>query len=155
MTIKKGWWNEKYLFILSGSLLGTLITIVVMWKYAEKIVFTKQGIKQKNRERGTPLIGFYKKLGKVFIPPIEAVRIPESKTIYQYPNKSELEDQPGIKSDKTYDELFYKYIVEGKMTKAEAFRQAITDFPTIYSLYNRESFTQAMRRRERKQSMTT
>jgi hypothetical protein len=134
--------------------LGLVVAIVVMWRNAEYIVSAKQKIKEKNRERGTPVLGLYKGLRKLFIPPREAALIPERRTVYQYPRKAELQDKPGFKPEPTYDELFYDYIVIRKMTKAEAFNQALIDYPTIYSLYSEKSFTEAMRRREKKQTKT-
>jgi hypothetical protein len=141
-----------FLTSVCSFLLGLVIAIVVMWRNAEYIVAKKQEIKKNNRERGTPLIVWHPRRRKFFMPIKEAALLPEADITFQYPRKAELQDKPGIKSEELYDECFYIYIVTGRMTKAEAFKKAMEDHPTVFSLYELKSFTEAMRRREKQQT---
>jgi hypothetical protein len=132
-----------------GFFFGEIVAVIYMWTNAEKIVATKQNINKKNRERGTPIIGIYRGLRKKFIAPKEAAFIPEKQITIQYPRKADLQDRPGIKSVELYNTCFTAYILEGKMTKAEAFKQAMADYPTVFSLYDEKAFREAMRRKEK------
>jgi hypothetical protein len=147
----EGSMKEIAIFIF-GFLCGLVVAIIQMWRNAEYIVSGKQKIREKNRKRGTPIIGLYTGQKKRFITPKEASIIPENQITFQYPRKAELQDKPGLKSVTLYDGCFNAYMTNSKMTKAEAFKQAMVDYPTTFSLYDQKSFYEAMRRRERAQT---
>lgn len=112
-------------------LLGSILTWVVAWIYAEKIVEVKHSTKEKARKTKKPTLGIYKDQGKLFIPPGEANYIPEKETLFQYPSKAELEAVPGIKTEDIYKQCFRKYVIERKLTNPEAWKQYQEDYKNL------------------------
>lgn len=148
-------------FVL-GMISGMFLVFIWAWRNAERIVKTKQDMKENNRRRGTPLIGLYKNRPKRFTPPQEAALIPESETIFQYPRKADLKRKPwDNQKENLWDYLFDEYIVKRKLNNADAWtmlkqerldRKFGKPIRQLGSLTDRdkEAFYEAMNRRRRK-----
>ena len=139
---------KTYIIFIIGFMVGWWFAALQVWISAESIVAKKQTMIKKLVEARKILLGIYKRQRKRFISPQEAAFVPEDEIIYQYPSKAQLADKPGKEAEPIYDRCFNRYVVNGKMTKAEAFRQAMEDYPNEIQLGDEEAFREAMRRRE-------
>lgn len=148
-------------FIL-GVISGALLVFIWAWRNAERIVKTKQDMKENDRRRGTPLIGLYKNRSKRFTPPQEAALIPESETVFQYPRKADLKRKPwDNQKENLWDYLFDEYVTKRRLENADAwamlkqerldriFGKPIRQFGSLTDK-DKEAFYEAMNRRRRK-----
>lgn len=144
-----------------GTIFGAFLTSIVAWVYAERIVATKQEVKERARKNGKPSAGIYKRQSKVLIPPGEANFIPEAETFFQYPRKAELEEKPGQKNEEIYDACFREYKINRRLSKAEAWKQYKIDYAHLLPKSNpnekkldlskyKNQFSSAWDRRENK-----
>lgn len=145
-----------------GTMFGAIISALVAWVTAERIVMHKQKMKENDRRRGTPLIGLYKNRSKRFTHPQEAALIPESETVFQYPRKADLKRKPwDNQKENLWAYLFDEYIAKRRLDNADAwamlkqerldrkFGKPIRQLGSLTDK-DKEAFYEAMNRRRRK-----